>query len=1559
MGVDDIFLGFAISYLAGSVPSLKELFKKGEDLTVQERMCKSYEKALKKWCANDNIRKRMARQWFNDLDQLKADGSCRKGTDMTALKDLAGMWADEMRKDEVLAHYFIEDGIKKIGDRLDRLDELIREREKKEEPHQIKRGLKVHKPVEGYIRRYCNAEKSENNFLYYALNLRQRHCLAEYVTGTLETNHNKFILYSSAQTGKTTELKQLCWELQQSGLFIPVMLEVRNNTQLKRDDLPDFRFIAGKEVVIVIDALDEVNGKKYEDLLEEIRGYAYDHPEIKTVLSCRSNYRRERQLDLFCELYLEELSSEDVREHINKELGKSNGLLSFIGENNLTEFVRNPFFLNVLIGAYKDNCKRLPKNKAEVYRLFIEKSYKTETKEKNVLTIEKHSFEDSVKLLERVALALSLMNVQTLVYEELKKCLDNNESNVTECLRYDLLRNEGGHFSFKYNAFREWLVANYLYREGIEKAKQLAQHPNGRIKPEWYNIVVLWVSMYGNTDVEDVKSILTWLQKASLELVIYIDKGMIDEGVRDSIFRGILLEYKSLGIRMSNILAQDYKNLLDFAQSNESVRFIIDELRDASLGTAYYADLMCLCFFLKWEVLEQNNHELVEELFQMLLSKTREALNEAPKHDISLLYFDIEFFANKEYLERIFAVVGTSDHYEAIRSMFQLIGEADAADEYLDWMLEKEHLVCNQHEGNTTHIISRSAVYSALGKVKSLDGVKKVLAHTFKNSRSFYQDEWNEYSKMMKAILGRAAEFIKEGNSEQVNDLEKYYVNTFKDYCLMFDRDKNSQELLQLIRQSYLDAGCAERGRKQFYDDLNVIFSPRHNVCESEVNVQKTFSMAALWITCEDVKADFGKFSATNGYDRAKAGWYREIPLAEVANCARQLYKEVFPEPEVVVKQCERQKNSFDDFADYNVFKQVVLEMVSHLKDGMTRKEYRQKLEEINSGYNQYALRFVSNFVDRDNGYDLNAIVQGIKDRDKYEAFFMNEISQLMAYPNPNITITDELKKRCVNCAKNIVVRLCKGDRVYYSKVAVGLLLNGCFEISDNLLPDLLGIADYSVTKKDIDDFYSNEYFLFDYIIARVEYDVIAPIIVKRLQAIINNDCQLTYLFSKYIVENRVEKGYHLALQYAISVKAWSGNVLELLIKNRIQIEKIKTAIKPLATADKLLVYETFVRELGDVVWVRQQLEAEYKTCGGYALKRALRLLTSIGSLDALGYLVVNTSLITDGDDFHFNYDNPNAISDLCYFIQFCKEKLFDGPFMLTTILASLERIAVKDEDSLNEVKLYLRGLTQKGNQYKYLNRHILAFEDKYYASYSGISDINKVIELIDSCAPIETNISSVAKEDECDEVEEVLYISYNWESNSQQLVDHFCFVLETEKIGYKRDKKDCGYRNNIKEFMNAIRAGKTIMVVFSRAYLKSKYCMYELSGIMEDPAFEDRIMPVVMDDTLRGADFYKELLLYWKQKLDEQQQLVADLKDIDQDKAEPEEEELREIKATYDVLPTVRKYLKWTVTENLESLSFTHFKTIVDKIKEDRKKDNDIPSKQNHSNKLPIHNTK
>lgn len=188
--------------------------------------------------------------------------------------------------------------------------------------------------------------------------------MAGYVTGVEEISTDKIVLYSSAQTGKTTELKQLCWGLQQSGLYLPVSYEVRTNTKLKRDDLPESQYVDGREVVLVIDALDEVNGQKYEDLLEEIGGYAYEHPEMKTALSYRSNFRRERQLELFTELFLEELSIGDVIDYAAKREVNSDGFMRSIFANQLGDFMKNPFFLSVLIDAYKEKGKQFPKDQA-------------------------------------------------------------------------------------------------------------------------------------------------------------------------------------------------------------------------------------------------------------------------------------------------------------------------------------------------------------------------------------------------------------------------------------------------------------------------------------------------------------------------------------------------------------------------------------------------------------------------------------------------------------------------------------------------------------------------------------------------------------------------------------------------------------------------------------------------------------------------------------------------------------------------------------------------------------------------------------------------------------------------------------------------------------------------------------------------------------------------------------------------------------------------------------------------------------------------------------------
>lgn len=105
-------------------------------------------------------------------------------------------------------------------------------------------------------------------------------------------------------------------------------------------------------------------------------------------------------------------------------------------------------------------------------------------------------------------------------------------------------------------------------------------------------------------------------------------------------------------------------------------------------------------------------------------------------------------------------------------------------------------------------------------------------------------------------------------------------------------------------------------------------------------------------------KDDFKKFAVDNSTDWAKASWYQEIPYAEVAECAEILYKEKFPQPEIITKGRERRQQAFMDFTEYPVFKQIVLEMVTGLDNHSSRKEFYKKLRDQDEGYNQYAFSF-------------------------------------------------------------------------------------------------------------------------------------------------------------------------------------------------------------------------------------------------------------------------------------------------------------------------------------------------------------------------------------------------------------------------------------------------------------------------------------------------------------------------------------------------------------------------------------------------------------------------
>ena len=113
-----------------------------------------------------------------------------------------------------------------------------------------------------------------------------------------------------------------------------------------------------------------------------------------------------------------------------------------------------------------------------------------------------------------------------------------------------------------------------------------------------------------------------------------------------------------------------------------------------------------------------------------------------------------------------------------------------------------------------------------------------------------------------------------------------------------------------VIRDCYLTASLREKGRKTFYERQAELFAPKEESSKWE-DIRQAYIMAALWMTAEDVKDDFKKFAVDNSTDWASC---IRIPYAEVAECAEILYKEKFPQPEIITKGRERRQTSIYGF---------------------------------------------------------------------------------------------------------------------------------------------------------------------------------------------------------------------------------------------------------------------------------------------------------------------------------------------------------------------------------------------------------------------------------------------------------------------------------------------------------------------------------------------------------------------------------------------------------------------------------------------------------------------
>lgn len=121
------------------------------------------------------------------------------------------------------------------------------------------------------------------------------------------------------------------------------------------------------------------------------------------------------------------------------------------------------------------------------------------------------------------------------------------------------------------------------------------------------------------------------------------------------------------------------------------------------------------------------------------------------------------------------------------------------------------------------------------------------------------------------------------------------------------------------------------------------------------------------------------------------------------------------------------------------------------------------------------------------------------------------------------------------------------------------------------------------------------------------------------------------------------------------------------------------------------------------------------------------------------------------------------------------------------------------------------------------------------------------------------------------------IFLSYNWhDGETADRIDQYLSSLSG--ITVKRDVRDIGAWKSIREFMASIRDQDYAVLIISDLYLKSKNCMFEVTEVMKEREYGERIFPAVVEHGIYDPLIRAEYVRYWQQECDKLEAAIRGL---------------------------------------------------------------------------------
>lgn len=153
--------------------------------------------------------------------------------------------------------------------------------------------------------------------------------------------------------------------------------------------------------------------------------------------------------------------------------------------------------------------------------------------------------------------------------------------------------------------------------------------------------------------------------------------------------------------------------------------------------------------------------------------------------------------------------------------------------------------------------------------------------------------------------------------------------------------------------------------------------------------------------------------------------------------------------------------------------------------------------------------------------------------------------------------------------------------------------------------------------------------------------------------------------------------------------------------------------------------------------------------------------------------------------------------------------------------------------------------------------------------------------------------------------------------------IDTLCLRLN---IPIKRDIRDIEYKQSIRKFMKQISDENTqVIAIISPNYLKSVNCMYEAYQCLENPDFQNKIIPIITSGIDINEDSIKnEYIIYWEQ------QYKAKL-NYEKQRAGSYKNEIEDTKLVLDIFGRFIDYLRFSVQFVYEEINYFKLLSVLE----------------------------